>query len=82
LKPKNTKPKQKLEFHTHQIRNENLLLFLLSRKPLNKHKSYALPVRWLVAKTLTNKERFCAREEHKAQQTAATASARKAKLFP
>jgi hypothetical protein len=58
LKPKNTKPKKKREFHTHQIRNENLLLFSLSRKPLKKHKSYALPVAVVCCKTLTNKRAF------------------------
>jgi len=51
LKTKTPKSKQKFEFHTHQITNENLLLSLLSWQLLKKHKLYVLLCNGLLQNT-------------------------------
>jgi hypothetical protein len=82
LKPKHKKPKQKARIsYSPDQKRESVAVFTL---PETVEQTQIVCSACAVAccKTLTNKERFCAREENKAQQTAATASARKANLFP
>jgi hypothetical protein len=82
LKPKNTKPKQKARIsYSPDQKRESVAVFTLP-ETVEETQIVCSASAVVCCKTLTIKKRFYAREANKAQQTAATASARKTKLFP